>query len=293
MFPAPIQHAPLATRAGYRVALFTALSVWMLPLLAVAWISARSLEDLNRGNMWGWPSELMLVQNYSAVLGDPRMLVFTLNSFVVCIASVIGAIVLASMAGFALARYRFRGDVLLLAVFIGGNLVPFQSLMLPVRELMVGLGLYDTRLALIVFHVSFQCGFCTLFTRNFFKQIPDSLIESARVDGATELQVFRHIALPMIRPTLAGLAVLVFTFVWNDYFWSLVLVHSDSARPLTAGLQSLRGMWLTSWQLLAAASIIAALPPVLLFFALQQEFVAGLYPSATAARGRRRIAAVA
>ena len=82
--------------------------------------------------------------------------------------------------------------------------------------------------------------------------------------------------LPLVRPAMAAVSVLVFTFVWNDYFWALVLVQSDEVRPLTAGLQSLRGMWQTSWQLVSAASILAALPPVALFFAMQRHLVAGL-----------------
>jgi multiple sugar transport system permease protein len=85
-----------------------------------------------------------------------------------------------------------------------------------------------------------------------------------------------HIVLPLVRPALAALAVLVFTFVWNDYFWALVLVQSDAVRPVTAGLQALRGMWLASWQLISAGAIMAALPPVLIFFIMQQHFVAGL-----------------
>jgi multiple sugar transport system permease protein len=279
MFPRPIGEASPTAQAGYRLALLVSLLLWLLPLFAVAWTSVRPLDDFNRGNVWGWPTEFALATNYLAVLSEPRTAGFFLNSVVISVCAVAGAIALSAMAGFALAKHRFRGNYLLLAVFIGGNLVPFQSLMIPVRELMVSFGLYDTRLALILFHIAFQCGFCTLFTRNFFRQVPESLLESARLEGASELQIFWHVALPLIRPALAGLAVLIFTFVWNDYFWSLVLVHSDSARPLTAGLQSLRGMWVTSWNLIAAASIVAAIPPVALFFLLQKHMLSTLYPA--------------
>jgi ABC-type glycerol-3-phosphate transport system permease component len=83
-------------------------------------------------------------------------------------------------------------------------------------------------------------------------------------------------ALPLIRPAIAAVSVLVFTFVWNDYFWSLVLVQSDAVRPVTAGLQALRGMWQTSWNLVAAASLLAALPPIAVFFVMQRHLIAGL-----------------
>src|SRR5512136_2007714 len=105
-----------------------------------------------------------------------------------------------------------------------------------------------------------------LFMRNFIRELPDSLLDAARIDGAGELRVFWLVALPLIRPAIAAVSVLVFTLVWNDYFWSLVLVQSDSVRPVTAGVQSLRGMFQTSWNLVAAASLIAAAPPIAVFF---------------------------
>jgi multiple sugar transport system permease protein len=201
---------------------------------------------------------------------------FVANSFLVTVPAVLGTIALSSMAGFALAKHEFWGNRLLLMMFVGGNLVPFQVLMIPVRDLMIGLNLYDTRWSLILFHMAFQTGFCTLFMRNFIHELPDAVLDAARLEGASELRVFRSVILPLVRPALAALAVLTFTFVWNDYFWSLVLVQSDAVRPLTAGIQSLRGMWQTAWPLVAAASILAAIPPVAVFFLMQRHLIAGL-----------------
>jgi multiple sugar transport system permease protein len=276
MFPAPIEHQPGAARAAYRAAVLASLLVWLLPLIAIAFTSMRSAEDLNRGNFWAWPTQFHLFDNYAAVLMRSRMPQFILNSFLITIPAVIGTVTLASMAGFALAKHEFKGNRLLLMVFIGGNLVPFQALMIPVRDLFITIGLYDSRWALILFHTAFQTGFCTLFMRNFIREIPDTVLDAARIEGAGELAIFWYVVLPLVRPAIAGVSVLIFTFVWNDYFWSLVLVQSDDVRPLTAGLQSLRGMWLASWQLISAGSIVAAIPPVLIFFFMQQHFIAGL-----------------
>ena len=276
-FPASIERtsAP-ASFIAYRVALGLALVVWLMPLFGLALTSVRSADDLARGNIWGWPGEIVL-GNYATVFADARMVRFILNSILITVPSVVGAVMLASMAGFALAKFKFRGNLVLFVIFIAGNLVPFQILMVPVRDLTVDvLHIYDTYWALIAFHISFQTGFCTLFMRNFIKQLPDSLLDAARVEGLSELQIFWHIVLPLVRPALAAIAALTFTFVWNDYFWSLVLVQSDDVRPLTAGLQSLRGMWLTSWHLISAGSIVAALPPVLMFFLMQRHFISGL-----------------
>ena len=277
MFPSPIQKARPLARTAYGVALPTSLALWLLPLLAIALTSVRSLDDLARGNYWGWPTKTQFAQNYTEVFTRSPMGQYLVNSAEITVAAVAGTLLISTMAGFALARYRFRGNTVLFAIFIAGNFVPFQILMTPVRNLFVNvLPLYDTIYALILFHIAFQTGFCTLFMRNFIRELPDSLIESARIDGLTELRLFWSIVVPLVRPALAALAVLEFTFIWNDYFWALVLVQSDSARPVTAGLQALAGMWLASWQLMSAGALIAAAPSVAMFFLMQRHFIAGL-----------------
>ena len=276
MFPIPLERRSPSVRAGYRVAVAATLAVWLLPLLAIALASLRSQEDLNRGNYWGWPALAQLVDNYATVLTDSRLPQFVLNSFLVTIPAVVGTVAFASMAGFALAKHEFRGNRALLMLFVAGNLVPAQALMIPVRDLMIALDLYDTRVALVLFHTAFQTGFGTLFMRNFIRELPDPVLDAARIEGAGELTVFWRVVMPLVHPAMAAIAVLIFTFVWNDYFWSLVLVQSDSIRPLTAGLQTLRGMYQTSWHLVCAGAILAAIPPVTVFFTMQKQLIAGL-----------------
>ena len=281
MFPTPIQKTSLATQTGYRIALPIALIVWLLPLIAVMLTSIRSLDDINQGNYWGWPNEIALIENYTAVFGAGPMGRYLINSLVVTIPTVIGTIAISTMAGAALSLYRYRLSVPLFAMFIAGNFIPFQILMIPVRDLMVQLGMYDTYWSLILFHIAFQAGFCTLFMRNFIKALPFELIEAARVAGVNEFEIFWKVVLPLVRPAMAALAVLIFTFIWNDYFWALVLVQSDEVRPITVGLNALKGQWVASWQLISAGSIVAALPPVAMFFAMQKHFIAGLTLGAT------------
>jgi multiple sugar transport system permease protein len=263
-------------RLVHRGAISVLLLLWLLPLLGVALTSARTMEDLNRGNYWTWPTETRLVQNYADVLFDAHMGQLLLNSLLITIPAVIGTIVLSTMAGFALACHRFRGNLVVLALFIGGNLVPFQILAIPVRSIMSSLSLYDSRWALILFHIAFQTGFATLFMRNFIRQLPQTVIDSARVDGIDELRILLYVVVPLVRPAMAAVAVLVFTFVWNDFFWALILAHSSDVQPVTTGLQTLRGMWVASWHLISAAALLAALPPALMFFLMQRHFVAGL-----------------
>ncbi|MBB5398267.1 carbohydrate ABC transporter permease [Paraburkholderia youngii] len=281
MFPIPIDKWKPGTRRAYKLTLPIALMIWLLPMIAVLITSVRSTEELSEGNYWGWPKHFAMFDNYREALTTSPMLHYFWNSVLITVPSVVGSIALAAMAGFALAIYRFRGNSTLFATFVAGNFVPIQVLMIPVRDLSLQLGLFNTVSALILFHVSFQTGFCALFLRNFIKQLPFELVEAARIEGANEWTVFFRIVLPLIRPALAALAILVFTFVWNDYFWALCLTQGDDAAPITVGVAALKGQWTTAWNLVSAGSILAALPSVMMFFAMQKHFVAGLTFGAT------------
>ena len=280
MFPTPIQKASPAAQIGYQVLLPVALMIWLVPLIGVAVTSLRPASDLAAGNYFGIPSGLAF-ENYAAVFRDSPIGWYILNSFKVTVPTVIGAVALSCLTGFALAVYGFRANLWVFFAFVAGNFIPFQILMVPVRDMTLRAGMYDTTLGLVLFHIAFQTGFCTLFMRNFIKGLPFALIESAPVEGVSEWRIFRHIVLPLMRPAIAALSVLVFTFVWNDYFWATVLVQGQHAMPVTAGLYSLNGQWVAAWHLVSAGSIVAALPPVLMFFLMQRHFIAGLTLGAT------------
>ncbi len=280
MFPRPIEKASPAAQIAYKAALPVALILWLLPLLGVAVTSVRPASDLAQGNYFGMPSTIAL-RNYIDIFLNTPMASYIRNSFIVTIPTVIGAVALSCLTGFALAVYRFKANLLVFFMFVAGNFVPFQILMVPVRDLTVQTGLYNTYWGLVLFHVAFQTGFCTLFMRNFIRALPFELIESARVEGVSEWKIFLHIVLPLMRPAIAALSVLIFTFIWNEYFWATVLTQGPAVQPVTAGLFSLNGQWIAQWHLVSAGSIVAALPPVLMFFLMQRHFIAGLTLGAT------------
>ncbi len=275
MFPRPIEQTSPATQWMYKLALPVALFLWLFPLLGVAVTSVRPASDLAQGNYFGIPSYLAF-ENYADVFRNTPMARYILNSFIVTIPTVIGAVALSLMTGFALAIYKFKSNLLVFFLFVAGNFVPFQILMVPVRDLTLSMGMYNTWYGLALFHIAFQTGFCTLFMRNFIKALPFELIEAARVEGVAEWRIFWYIVLPLMRPAIAALSVLIFTFIWNDFFWATVLTTSPETQPITAGLSSLNGQWVAAWHLVSAGSILAALPPVLMFFLMQRHFIAGL-----------------
>ena len=283
MFPRPVQKSSSFIRGSYTLLVPISLFIWLLPLIAIFMTSVRPEADIASGNVFGVPSDFLLLENYGRVLAETEALKFFWNSILITVPTVILSLSLACLAGYALAIYRVRLPFLssnvavpLFLIFVAGNFVPFQILMVPVRNLTSNLGLYNTIWALILFHAAFQTGFCTLFMRNFIKALPYELIESARIEGVGEFRIFWHIVLPLVRPALAALAVLIFTFIWNEYFWATVLTTDESAKPITAGMESIKGQYLTSWSLYSAAAIMAAIPPVMIFFAMQKHFIAGL-----------------
>lgn len=275
MFPRPIQNSSPAAQWIYTIALPVALLLWLFPLLGVALTSLRPASDLAQGNYFGMPSGIAW-ENYKFIFTETPIGQYMLNSIWVTVPTVIGAVGLSLMTGFALAVYGFRGNILVFFMFVAGNFVPFQILMVPVRDMTLNLGMYDTWYGLALFHIAFQTGFCTLFMRNFIKALPYELIEAARVEGVAEWRIFWFIVLPLMRPAIAALSVLVFTFIWNDFFWATVLTQGVDSQPITAGLSSLNGQWIAQWHLVSAGSILAALPPVLMFFLMQRHFIAGL-----------------
>jgi multiple sugar transport system permease protein len=275
MFPRPIQNTSQPMQWLYAIALPVALLIWLFPLLGVALTSLRPASDLASGNYFGMPSGIAW-ENYVYIFTETPIGQYMLNSIWVTVPTVIGAVGLSLMTGFALAVYGFRANILVFFMFVAGNFVPFQILMVPVRDMTLNLGMYDTWYGLALFHIAFQTGFCTLFMRNFIKALPFELIEAARVEGVAEWRIFWYIVLPLMRPAIAALSVLVFTFIWNDFFWATVLTQGVDSQPITAGLSSLNGQWIAQWHLVSAGSILAALPPVAMFFLMQKHFIAGL-----------------
>ena len=276
MFPKPIEKSSQTAQRLYKIALPIALIVWLLPLIAVALTSVRSQGDIVAGNYWGWPTSFNMLENYMGIFEQTPSGNYIMNSFKVTIPTVIGAVGLSCMTGYALAIYRFKGNLAIFFLFVAGNFVPFQILMVPVRDFTVSLGIYNTITGLALFHIAFQTGFCTLFMRNFIKAMPFDLVEAARVEGVSEFRIFWFVVLPLMKPAIAALSVLIFTFIWNDYFWAMVLTQGADTQPITAGLNSLNGQWVSAWHLVSAGSIVAALPPVLMFFLMQRHFIAGL-----------------
>jgi multiple sugar transport system permease protein len=252
------------------------LLVWISPIIATLLTSLKTLDELNRGEYWTWPAHLQFKNYYDAFItgGFSR---YFLNSLVITIPSVFLTIFFSTLNGYALAKMRFKGRSQITLMYVAGMLLPFQILLIPVFFISSKfLGTYDTRFGVVLFHTAFQVGFGSFFMRNFILPLPNGLIEAARIDGASEWKIFTSTIFPLVRPAVAALSTLLFTWIWNDFLWALILIQTDDIKPITVALQNLKGQWVASYHLQSAGAMIAAIPPMIIFTLLQKHFIKGL-----------------
>ena len=249
--------------------------LWLLPIIAALVTAFRTMDDISINGFWSIPEEFSF-DNFSKAWTTARVNSYLLNSFIITIPSLLGMLFLSSLSAYALARFKFRGNLIIYFMYVAGTLLPFQILLLPVFRLTNQIGLYDTYGSLILIHVTFQLGFCTFVLRNFMRTVPGEILDAGRVDGCGEFRIYWQIMLPLSLPSLAALATLEFTWVFNDFLWALVLVSSDAVKPVTAGLATLQGQWNTDWTLITAGALLSTLPTVLVFIFLQRYFIQGL-----------------
>jgi len=259
--------------------------IWVAPILFTVLQSFRPYDDVIQKGVMSWPNHLTFINYYHAFV-QSRMWLFFLNSCEVAVPAVVLTLFLASMIAFVLSRYESRFSVPMLMLFTAGNLLPPQLLFIPLFRIYLKIHvphfinsnglLYDTQLGLILVHVAIQVGFATFVLTNFLRTIPKEISESALVDGANVWNHFFRIILPLLRPALASLGVLMTTWIYNDFFWAIVLLKTGNKRPITAALSNLQGEFNTDYNLLAAGACMAFIPTLLVFFAMRKHFVAGL-----------------
>ncbi len=257
------------------IALILSTFLWLVPILTALITSVRTFDDILVNGFMSLPEKITFV-NFITAWERGGLKHYLPNSFIITLPSLFLTLLLSSFGAYALARFKFKGNRLLFYTFVGGMLLPFQVLMLPVFRLTDRLGLYDTYWGLIGIHTAFQLGFCTFMLRNYMRTVPGEIIEAARMDGSSELRIWAQIMLPLTMPAIAAIATLEFTWIFNDYLWAIVLLRSDSLKPITAGLATLQGQFVTDWPVIVAGALMGTVPTLLAFLFLQRYFIEGL-----------------
>jgi multiple sugar transport system permease protein len=272
-------------RVVLHVFLISMAFVWLFPILWTFFTALRPYGDVIHDGPVSWPAHLNF-DNFSEAWIQGDLLKFFVNTMIIAIPGVILTLWVSSMLAYVFARFSFRLNLFLLMLFTAGNLLPPQVIIVPLYRIYLALPLpkilsetglvYDSYFGIILIHVVFQTGFCTFVLANYMKTISREMTEAALVDGASLWTTYRKVILPLARPALAALATLEFTFIYNDFFWALVLMKTGDKRPITSALNNFQGSFFTDQNVLAAMSFIVAVPTIVVYLVLSKQFVRGL-----------------
>lgn len=285
-----VLNRPASRRVGVRgwvlrIFLTVAAFGFLAPVLLAIYASLRPYAETAKLGYFSWPRALTL-HYYEQAWTDGDLGKYFGNTMIIVLPAVSLTLLLASFVAFCISRLRVRFSKSLLVLFAAGNLLPPQILLTPLFLVYNRIplpafmsdseSLYDSYWGLVAIHVAFQMGFCVFVLTNYMDTIPEEITEAARLDGASAWRQYWQLTMPLTRPALAALATLEFTWVYNDFLWALVLMSTGDKLPVTSALNNLRGMFFTDYNLLAAGSILVALPTVVVFFLLQKQFISGL-----------------
>ncbi len=276
---------PRAPRIVLYVFLTGLALLWLLPVAWTFYIALRPVGDTLVNGYFSLPQTISF-QNFIDAWNQGNMGQSFINTAIITGFAVPLTLFISSMLGYVFSRFSFRANLLLLMMFTAGNLLPPQVIIVPLYRIYLLLPLpqplsefghwYDTYFGVIFINIVFQTGFCTFVLSNYMKTISRELTEAAVVDGASLWTTYRKVILPLSRPALAALAVLEFTFIYNDFFWALILMNHADKRPITSALNQLSGGFFTNYNLFAAAAFIVAVPTITLYLLLSKQFVRGL-----------------
>lgn len=262
--------------------------VWLVPIGTAVYNSFRYYEsDTQVNGPFAAPTTLTL-DNYRDAWNVGEMSKTFWNTAFIVVPALFFTLLLASAVAYACSRYSWRFNVFFLVLFTAGNLMPYQVMFQPLFQIFKRVpwpdllsdtdtgNLLGTKIAVILIHVAFQIGFCTFVLSNYMKTIPREIGEAAAVDGAGVLRQYFEVILPLTRPALAALATLEFTWLYNDFFWGAVMLNQGDERPITSSIAVLNGQYASDFNLIAAASIMIALPTLVVYLILQKHFISGL-----------------
>jgi multiple sugar transport system permease protein len=258
--------------------------LWLIPLLWTLYTAIRPHDATNKYGYFSLGGGVTF-DNFSTAWNSGFATYLT-NSAIITIPAVIITLFLASCVAFAVSRFNWRFNIAVLIVFTAGNLLPPQILATPIYQLFKNIplppsvsdsgSLLNTYFAVILMNVAFQVGFCTFVLSNYMKALPAELGEAALVDGASVWRQYRSVILPLCRPALGALATLEVIWIYNDFFWALLLIQTGNRLPITTAINNLKGEFVDNYNLIAAGAMITVIPTLIIYFVLQRQFVAGL-----------------
>ena len=254
----------------------------LLSIFPFVWLTSTSLKGINE-DIFAYPPTIIPQDftwvNYIDVWHKVNFMGYFVNSMIVAGLTVALNLILSSLAAYPLARMNFKGKKIVFFTILATIMIPFQAIMLPVYIITLKLHLIDSVNAVagyiglvMPFAVS---AFGIFLMRQAFLKIPREIEEAAIVDGCNVFQMFVRVVLPMVKPTLAVLAVFTFIGSWGEFLWPSIMLTKDSMYTLPVGINNLQGMFSANWRFIAAGSIISTIPIIIFFLAMQRYFISG------------------
>jgi ABC-type glycerol-3-phosphate transport system permease component len=246
----------------------------ILPLIWMISIASKPLNEVFVLPITMIPKNFALFDTIVSAVHRLPVVRFYFNSAFVGILTTIGQILFCSLAGFGFAKYHFWGREALFTIVLSVSMVPFIVLVIPLFVVVRDFGWLDSYAGLIV--PSLVSPFGIFLMRQFIRDLPDELIDAARIDGSSEFGIYARIILPLIKPAIATLAIISFLASWDSFLWPLVIITSTEMYPLTLGLGKFQGEHYTIWNELMAVALVSVLPSLLVFIIFQRYFVKGI-----------------
>lgn len=254
------------------LALIVLALIYLMPIYMTIITALKPPAEINLATAWQPPSEL----NWGSFARAYQKLGpnFT-NSLILAVSATILSALFGSLNGYVFSKWQFPSHELIFTLMLFGMFIPYQIILLPLFQTLKSINLYGGLPGLILAHVVYGIPITTLIFRNFYAQIPNSMIESAQIDGAGFFGLYRRIMLPLSIPGFVVVTIWQFTQIWNEFLWGITLTK-HSANPITVGLAQLAGGQAVNWNMPMAGSIIAALPVLLIYILMGRYFIRGL-----------------
>jgi multiple sugar transport system permease protein len=249
--------------------------VFALPLVSWLLMSFRANEDILTNGILRLPAKVSF-EGFVKAWTYNKIGVYLRNSVIVTVPSVLGSLLLGSLAAYAFMRFRFRFKNFIIMLLFAGLWFPAQTFLVPVYLLLQRIRLYDTFYGLIVAHIAYSLPFATFVLTKFFQSIEQGVVEAAVIDGAGELRIMWRIIMPMAKSAIMSVGIFQFAWIWNDLFWSLTITQSPKIQPVMIGITSTVGRFVFDWNGEAAGALVAAIGPLLVFVFMQRYFLEGI-----------------
>jgi len=246
---------------------------FLMPIYVMVVTGLKQAQNVSLSTMWHLPTQL----SGGGFLEAWRRLYPNLgNSLQLTIPATVFSSIFGAINGYIFAKWKFRGSNTLFALLVFGMFIPYQSILIPLIQFLEQIKLYGTVWGLVLVHVIYGLPICSLIFRNFFANIPDELVEAARIDGAGVVKTFWLVMLPLALPAFVVVGIFQFTNVWNDFLFGVTILPNPNSQPVTVALNNLSGSFSVDWNVVMAGAVIVALPTALIYILLGRFFVRGL-----------------